>query len=132
MQLFNSTRGDTRPCPEWWMLHRDKCYYFSTNKTTWNKSEEDCISRGAQLIVVEDQEDLDLLRQQSRVHLSFWIGLRRKEAWEWINGQAFNPSWFSSDSTDRGDCACQTVVGIHSVICSKNQHWICQKGAADM
>ncbi|XP_051790580.1 killer cell lectin-like receptor subfamily B member 1B allele B isoform X2 [Erpetoichthys calabaricus] len=121
-----------QPCPEWWVLHREKCYYFSTNKTTWTLSEEDCISRGAQLIVVEDQEELELLRQQSRIHLTFWIGLRRKEGWAWINRQAFNSNWFSSDSTHSGDCACQTVVGIHSVNCSMNQHWICQKEVADM
>uniref|UniRef100_A0A8C4SM55 Killer cell lectin-like receptor subfamily G member 1 n=2 Tax=Erpetoichthys calabaricus TaxID=27687 RepID=A0A8C4SM55_ERPCA len=121
-----------RSCPEWWLLYKENCYYFSTNKSMWNTSREDCRSRGAHLIIVEDQQELDLLRQQSRVHLTFWIGLRKRENWMWNSGEAFNTSRFISDSTDQGDCDCLTQKGMTKLNCSMIHHWICEMTATHL
>ncbi|XP_039621079.1 killer cell lectin-like receptor subfamily B member 1B allele B isoform X1 [Polypterus senegalus] len=120
----------TNPCPEWWVRYKDKCYYISTNKTTWNTSAEDCMSQGAQLIMMEDQEELELLRHQCRVHLSFWIGLRRKVDWKWIDGRAFNST--SSDLIGQGSCACLTGKKIQSLNCDQDLYWICKKWSSYM
>ncbi|XP_039621081.1 killer cell lectin-like receptor subfamily G member 1 [Polypterus senegalus] len=115
-----------RSCPEWWQLYKENCYYFSTNKSTWDTSREDCRSRGANLIKVEDQQELDLLRQQSRVHLTFWIGLKRRDKWRWYTGQAFDTNRFIPGSNDIGECGGLTEKGITKLNCSLNHHWICE------
>ncbi|XP_039598769.1 C-type lectin domain family 4 member A-like [Polypterus senegalus] len=55
MKLMES---QTKCCPELWVPNKENCYYLSTNKTTWQMSKDDCTSRGAQLAVIEDEEEL--------------------------------------------------------------------------
>ncbi|XP_051790688.1 NKG2-A/NKG2-B type II integral membrane protein-like isoform X2 [Erpetoichthys calabaricus] len=45
-------------CPDLWIKRRKNCYYFSVNKTTWEKSNWQCGSHGSQLAAAEDEEDL--------------------------------------------------------------------------
>lgn len=39
-----------------WLLHKEKCYWFSTTILSWEKSKNDCIAKKSQLAVIYDQE----------------------------------------------------------------------------
>uniref|UniRef100_A0A8C4T1R2 C-type lectin domain-containing protein n=1 Tax=Erpetoichthys calabaricus TaxID=27687 RepID=A0A8C4T1R2_ERPCA len=86
-------------CPESWLLFNTKCYYFSTNKLTWNKSRDFCTSMGGHLVIIESEEE-----QQSGVNFllnttaktmdkSYWIGLtdqKIENKFFWVNNESLN------------------------------------------
>uniref|UniRef100_A0A8C4TEF0 Uncharacterized protein n=1 Tax=Erpetoichthys calabaricus TaxID=27687 RepID=A0A8C4TEF0_ERPCA len=64
-----TTAGDTQLCPfylvidkpnkccsDMWTKYKENCYYFSINKTTWERSSQQCVSHGSQIAVAEDEE----------------------------------------------------------------------------
>uniref|UniRef100_A0A8C4TG45 Uncharacterized protein n=1 Tax=Erpetoichthys calabaricus TaxID=27687 RepID=A0A8C4TG45_ERPCA len=66
-----TTAGDTQLCPfylvidkpnkccsDMWTKYKENCYYFSINKTTWERSSQQCVSHGSQIAVAEDEEVL--------------------------------------------------------------------------
>ncbi|XP_069574666.1 C-type lectin domain family 3 member A-like isoform X1 [Brachyistius frenatus] len=88
-------------CLPGWSLLNSSCYLFSykqssTAKKNWPDSRADCISRGSDLVVIDDQEEQRLVSVsiekmrggQDRSENGFWIGLRDTETegtWVWIN-----------------------------------------------
>ncbi|XP_039621067.1 C-type lectin domain family 2 member B-like [Polypterus senegalus] len=117
-------------CPESWVQYSGSCYYFSVNKTTWNASEVDCISQGAHLVVVKDEEELRFLYLQCRIFVSFWLGLKRNplQDWVWIDERPYTLTRMNSrDLTKNGDCAFLENTSVRSYDCSKEKHWICKK-----
>ncbi|XP_028670855.2 killer cell lectin-like receptor subfamily B member 1A isoform X4 [Erpetoichthys calabaricus] len=117
-------------CPVLWVLNKENCYYFSTNKTTWQMSKDDCTSREAQLAVTEDEEELRFLILECRFFLGFWIGLKRnsQQEWRWINERPVNPTWMNQTDQDR-ECALLEKESIYSYNCSHEKHWICKMRA---
>ncbi|XP_039621035.1 killer cell lectin-like receptor subfamily B member 1B allele A isoform X2 [Polypterus senegalus] len=116
-------------CPDLWIKCRMNCYYFSMNKTTWERSSSKCESNGSQLAVAEDEEELDFLIDYCRSYLTFWIGLKRnpEEAWTWINEQLFNLTWKTQVKENDGDCAYVGKQSVQSKSCSTDLHWVCKK-----
>ncbi|KAJ7317284.1 hypothetical protein JRQ81_003446, partial [Phrynocephalus forsythii] len=53
--LVNST---CRLCPGHWNFHRDKCYWKSQHVKTWNQSRDDCLRKNAELLVIQDKEEM--------------------------------------------------------------------------
>ncbi|ETE69925.1 NKG2-D type II integral membrane protein, partial [Ophiophagus hannah] len=47
-------------CPGNWSYHDGKCYWISKEPGTWDKSQEDCRARGAQMLVLKEQEEMNL------------------------------------------------------------------------
>uniref|UniRef100_A0A8C4VWQ0 Uncharacterized protein n=1 Tax=Gopherus evgoodei TaxID=1825980 RepID=A0A8C4VWQ0_9SAUR len=45
-------------CPPNWLLHRDKCYWVSKEKTPWNKSRDVYSKRNARLLMIRDQDEM--------------------------------------------------------------------------
>uniref|UniRef100_A0A8C4XGY4 C-type lectin domain-containing protein n=1 Tax=Erpetoichthys calabaricus TaxID=27687 RepID=A0A8C4XGY4_ERPCA len=70
-------------CPESWLLFNTKCYYFSTNKLTWNKSRDFCTSMGGHLVIIETKT----------MDKSYWIGLtdqKIENKFFWVNNESLN------------------------------------------
>ncbi|KAG2464513.1 CD69 protein, partial [Polypterus senegalus] len=120
-------------CSDMWTKYKENCYYFSTNKTTWERSSQQCVSYGSQLVVAEDEEVLTFLIGCCRAYLTFWIGLNRKpeETWTWINGQHFDLNWWTLGVSAGGHCACVAQESIESLNCSSQHHWICRMAVAN-
>ncbi|XP_039620441.1 killer cell lectin-like receptor subfamily B member 1B allele A isoform X2 [Polypterus senegalus] len=116
-------------CPDLWIKRRKNCYYFSVNKTTWERSSWQCKSHGSQLAAAEDEEELDFLIDYCRSYSTFWIGLKRnsKDGWTWIDEQFFNLNWKTQVKEDGGDCAFVRKQSVQSKTCSTDLHWICKK-----
>ncbi|XP_015224748.1 PREDICTED: C-type lectin domain family 4 member A-like, partial [Cyprinodon variegatus] len=65
-------------------------YYISTSRKSWHESRKDCLERGADLLIINSQEEQKFMIQFKR---PFWIGLiyaAREKEWKWIDGTLLN------------------------------------------
>ncbi|XP_059112907.1 killer cell lectin-like receptor subfamily B member 1A isoform X2 [Peromyscus eremicus] len=119
-------------CPKDWLPHRDKCIYFSQDSNMWNHSLADCATKGATLLLIQDQEELRSIKDSAKGKGDFfWIGLNytlTDKKWRWING-----STLSSDvlqifgETTKDSCASISNDKVVSESCGSDNNWICQK-----
>ncbi|NXA22959.1 KRBBB protein, partial [Ibidorhyncha struthersii] len=92
---------------------------------------EDCVNRGAALLMPGDQDELgflnEILRRPTRY---FWIGLSLPstgKGWTWLNGSRLDQSRLRGKD---GSCGVAREGRISSDSCSSALQWICQKEAA--
>ncbi|XP_024001545.2 C-type lectin domain family 4 member E-like, partial [Salvelinus sp. IW2-2015] len=75
-----------KTCPRGWQKFESSWYFLSTETKTWNESREDCLERGADLVIVtSDKEQEFLVKLKKR----FWIGLTdsvNEGTWKWVDG----------------------------------------------
>uniref|UniRef100_A0A3Q1H6E8 C-type lectin domain-containing protein n=1 Tax=Anabas testudineus TaxID=64144 RepID=A0A3Q1H6E8_ANATE len=92
---------DTCPkCEEGWELHGGKCYYFSTSKSTWDQSRDDCRRGGGDLSIsstlpVQSFLELRLREKMNCDEDKFWIGLtdsKEEGKWLWVDDSPLNTS----------------------------------------
>ncbi|KYO29947.1 killer cell lectin-like receptor subfamily B member 1B allele A [Alligator mississippiensis] len=122
-----------RLCPVDWKLHGDKCYWVSSKPKSWSESREDCAARSSQLLLIQDREELDFMKNLTKANKHFWIGLfvpSPEKGWTWLNGSQLNPAVLPVPSLPEGK-VCGAVSGnqIQSESCSTGFLWICQKDA---
>ncbi|CAL8260900.1 unnamed protein product [Gadus morhua 'NCC'] len=85
-------------CPNTWDKFRCKCYRISTEWLSWNESREFCVSQGADLLVVDNKEEMDFISKATLYH-DFWLGATDEAGegmWRWVDGTVLsldNPSW---------------------------------------
>ncbi|XP_062411025.1 C-type lectin domain family 4 member M-like isoform X1 [Sardina pilchardus] len=75
-----------RSCPEGWLTYGSSCYYISNSHRNWTASRDQCLERGADLIVINSQEEQEFVRALS---VRAWIGLCYSEehrVWKWVDG----------------------------------------------
>ncbi|XP_029950551.1 CD209 antigen-like protein C [Salarias fasciatus] len=154
--LYNQTQQDKAVCEivtepdelrnvsnqlfqEGWVYFRSSFYYISLTKKTWQESRDDCLSRGADLTIIDSQEEQDFLR---RISKRMWIGLTeraQKGTWRWVDGTLLNTSyWFPGEPNDdlgREENCAETNFGDvknnwNDWPCDYQNHWICEKKVA--
>ncbi|KAJ8414650.1 hypothetical protein AAFF_G00038520 [Aldrovandia affinis] len=84
---FISLKRVCRPCPWGWEQSHSKCYYFSTGTKSWDDSRNDCIKQGADLVVIDSEEEQEFISKHTK-HPS-WIGLSdsgTEGGWLWLDG----------------------------------------------
>ncbi|XP_056434242.1 natural killer cells antigen CD94-like [Gadus chalcogrammus] len=85
-------------CPGGWDRFGCKCYGLSKERESWNKSREFCVSQGADLLVVDSEEEMDFIYGKD---LNGWLGATDEASegmWRWVDGTVLsvvNPAWFS-------------------------------------
>ncbi|XP_051793886.1 CD209 antigen-like protein A [Acanthochromis polyacanthus] len=63
------------------------CYLLSQESGSWNKSREDCRSKGADLVVINSAEEQTFLSEVASTNT--WIGLndiQTEGTWMWVDG----------------------------------------------
>ncbi|CAL8329364.1 unnamed protein product [Boreogadus saida] len=84
-------------CPGGWDKFGCKCYSYSRQWGSWNKSRESCVTHRADLVVVDSKEEMDFI--SSRYEGKIWLGATDEASegmWRWVDGtvlSADNPSW---------------------------------------
>ncbi|CAI5691486.1 unnamed protein product [Oreochromis niloticus] len=87
-------------CDEGWEQHGGKCYYFSTNKSSWTESRDDCRAKGGDLVKIDNWCEQIFLktrlnRKMDEFDDMFWIGLTdavEEGRWLWLDGSPLNTS----------------------------------------
>ncbi|XP_042304686.1 killer cell lectin-like receptor subfamily F member 1 isoform X1 [Sceloporus undulatus] len=133
-QGISSVNSTCQVCPAYWVLHRDKCYWFQSKNPlkTWNNSRDDCLARKSQLLVIQDMEDMDFVTENiTNVHYTYWIGFSLSlpmKNWIWVTGSQVSKSLFQEQKHEE-DKHCGAIKNkkIISEPCSSILRWICQK-----
>lgn len=142
-------------CQLGWNLIKSSCYYFSSrlesnSKKNWLDSRADCISKGGDLLVIDNLEEQLLVSATIPVQRTssgqwwergYWIGLTDavlKGTWVWVNNvtEVQTVYWRSgqpkSDGPQSGDCAAllyssDTNRMWYNGNCQDHQYnWICE------
>ncbi|XP_039357867.1 killer cell lectin-like receptor subfamily B member 1B allele B [Mauremys reevesii] len=120
-------------CPRDWLLHGDKCYWVSKVIKGWEQSREDCLMKRAQLLVINDWEEMAFVGNSTQDQRQMWIGLNITspgKTWTWQDGSPVNQTLFPVfDPKKENNCASVKKNKIHSDICPTELKWICQKAA---
>ncbi|XP_076605365.1 uncharacterized protein LOC143332028 [Chaetodon auriga] len=152
----SALEGTCGRCLPTWILHNSSCYYFSYTDSSnvaknWPDSRADCISRGADLIVIDNQEEqkfvsgsIENLRGVHNVwDNGFWIGLTdtgTEGTWVWINNvtEVEQGYWMDGEPNDYGHHGEDCGVAVYSAnnpwktrfdaSCqNRERHWVCEK-----
>ncbi|KAM8880079.1 CD209 antigen-like protein C isoform 1-T1 [Spinachia spinachia] len=72
---------------EGWVYVRPSFYYISSSKKPWLESRNDCLNRGADLVVINSRNEQDFARKFELQYT--WIGLTSGDtnnSWIWVDG----------------------------------------------
>ncbi|KAJ8001169.1 hypothetical protein DPEC_G00188490 [Dallia pectoralis] len=75
-------------------------YFISTDKKNWNESRQDCLDKGANLLIINSQEEQIFINgHKSRS----WIGLTDSETeniWKWVDGSPLITQYWRNKQPD--------------------------------
>uniref|UniRef100_A0A673Y985 CD209 antigen-like protein E n=1 Tax=Salmo trutta TaxID=8032 RepID=A0A673Y985_SALTR len=121
-----------------WQKFESSWYFLSTETKTWEESREDCLKRGADLVIINsDKEQEFLFNLKKRV----WIGLTdsvTEATWIWVDGTTlttgywYNPQPDNAGPTGEEDCVeiqqdQRPLKAWNDLSCDSKLNWICEK-----
>uniref|UniRef100_A0A673Y9J5 C-type lectin domain-containing protein n=1 Tax=Salmo trutta TaxID=8032 RepID=A0A673Y9J5_SALTR len=127
--------------PICWQKFESSWYFLSTETKTWEKSREDCVKRGADLVIINsNMEQTFLFNLEKRV----WIGLTdsvNEGTWKWVDDTPLTTRYWYDPQPDNGggkvingEEHCVEIRTDQSLpnawndlSCAENLHWICEK-----
>ncbi|XP_045567498.1 C-type lectin domain family 4 member F-like isoform X2 [Salmo salar] len=128
-------------CQEGWRYFDSRLYFLSSEKKTWKESRQDCLERGADLVMINSREEQTFL---FNLHMRAWIGLTdsvTEKTWKWVDGTSLTTGYWGTGQPDNGrlfsgqeDCVeiyygqDDPVKTWNDDICGTNHNWICEKG----
>ncbi|XP_052320989.1 C-type lectin domain family 4 member E-like isoform X2 [Oncorhynchus keta] len=138
MRKFSNLK---QTCPDGWQKFNSSWYFLSTETKTWKESREDCLERGADLVIVNSDMEQFLLG----LNKGAWIGLTdsvTEGTWRWVDDTPLTISYWHSQQPDNGrddpkngeeDCVelnietWRPAKAWNDQSCLDNRHWICEK-----
>ncbi|CAJ1053673.1 CD209 antigen-like protein A [Xyrichtys novacula] len=124
---------------EGWVHFYSSLYYISPIKTSWQKSRNDCLSRGADLAIINSREEQNFLGKINRM---MWIGLtreRKQDTWVWVDGSPLNQSYWDVGEPNNYQGKVEDCVEVNHEDaenswndrqCKDLNLWICEKTVA--
>ncbi|KAG9260030.1 C-type lectin domain family 4 member M-like, partial [Astyanax mexicanus] len=123
-------------CPPGWKKFMSSCYYISINMQTWDQSRMDCRGKGADLVIINSEEEQEFIKRQGK---GVWIGLTDAEeegVWKWLRCiLCFGPRfWMAGEpnSFARAEDCVFSKVGTFTLQtwldmpCCAENIWICE------
>ncbi|XP_077950470.1 C-type lectin domain family 10 member A-like [Gasterosteus aculeatus] len=125
-------------CQRGWYQIQKSCFVFYDRETpselkTWEEARENCRGRDADLVVVHDEEEKNVIDGNVTnipVSKGYWMGLRVEGGtWKWIDGtDLMNASWIGPPA--EGHCAVSLPTRTWtSVKCDEKRTRICSQKA---
>ncbi|XP_028993469.1 CD209 antigen-like protein E [Betta splendens] len=130
-----------KACPAGWRMFGCSCYLLSSRSGPWTVGRNDCIRRGAHLVVIKSREEQTFVSGITKK--AAWIGLSdrgHEGSWTWIDGTPLTSNsaqfWWKDEpnnSGPTGDEDCVEITGYRArwndMRCDASQRWICEKEA---
>uniref|UniRef100_A0A8C9SF31 C-type lectin domain-containing protein n=1 Tax=Scleropages formosus TaxID=113540 RepID=A0A8C9SF31_SCLFO len=126
-----------KACPQGWTCFSSKLYYISTERKSWSESQKDCKERGADLVIINNEEEQDFISQFTG---PFWIGLSDREregTWKWVDGTTLQEGqgyWKENqpDNYNENESCAETAKSNsqktwNDFQCDEKLSWICEK-----
>ncbi|XP_073319990.1 C-type mannose receptor 2-like [Pagrus major] len=117
-----------------WVYFRGSFYYVSSTKRTWDQSRDDCLQKGADLMIINGKEEQDFA---NRFQKYMWIGLtdsQREGTWKWVDGTLLTKSYWASGEPNGGtqeNCGdikkYDAEKSWNDESCSHSLYWVCEK-----
>ncbi|XP_067290006.1 C-type lectin domain family 4 member F-like isoform X2 [Pseudorasbora parva] len=85
-------KNDLQMSLDGWIHYKFSLYIISSEKKSWTESRRYCTERGADLIIINNKEEQDFVKNISDV-TSVWIGLTDSDVegrWKWVDGSSLN------------------------------------------
>ncbi|CAJ1053402.1 CD209 antigen-like protein C [Xyrichtys novacula] len=124
-------------CPQGWLMFASSCYYISSQQKNWDDSHEDCLQRGANLVVIDSRLEQAFLMGFTP---AAWVGMTDRDQegkWVWVDGTEVNKKrllWAQGQpdgafgGEDCGDLRTMiSFLGLNDYNCSSRTQWICEK-----
>ncbi|XP_073685572.1 CD209 antigen-like protein D isoform X2 [Garra rufa] len=115
-----------------WITYKHSSYYISSEWKNWTESREDCLQRGADLIIINDKEEQDFITVATSANI-VWIGLNefhKEGVWKWVDGSTLTTEFWrhGEPNNNVGDEDC-VVSHFHwaDYPCDFTFVWICEK-----
>uniref|UniRef100_UPI0037E952C7 CD209 antigen-like protein C n=1 Tax=Semicossyphus pulcher TaxID=241346 RepID=UPI0037E952C7 len=127
---------EVRSCPRGWLMFASSCYYFSSQRRSWDDSLEDCVQRDANLVIIDNRQEQDFLTGFTE---AAWVGMTDREeegTWIWVDGTVVEKDrlrWALGQPDDAyGGEDCGDIhtmidfIGLNDYNCSTRNQWICE------
>ncbi|XP_064870407.1 C-type lectin domain family 4 member M-like [Oncorhynchus nerka] len=129
-------------CPERWQKVESSWYFLSTETKTWKESREDCLERGADLVIINSDKEQEFL---FNINKGVWIGLTdsvTEGTWRWVDRTPLTTRrYWSPNQPDNGggkpEYGEEDCVQIHEeqsprtswndLSCDSKLNWVCEK-----
>lgn len=89
-------------CADGWLNCGQSCFFLSGVRMTWDEGQKHCLGKGGNLAIVTNQTVQNFLTKNGG--LTYWIGLRLKGSWAWVDDTPLAGSYWSN-LTAGGNCA---------------------------
>ncbi|XP_051245547.1 CD209 antigen-like protein E isoform X8 [Dicentrarchus labrax] len=128
-------------CPEGWRKFGYSCYFKSNEWKTWYDSRSDCQNKGADLVIINNEEEQKFVTELNWYGDS-WIGLQGTNGkwtgsgwvweWKWVDSSPLTQTFWASGmpygSQNQYTAACCDTQGKWKVSSSYDtKNWICEK-----
>ncbi|KAF4114197.1 CD209 antigen-like protein C [Onychostoma macrolepis] len=118
-----------------WKCHQSSLYFISSEKKSWTDSRRYCTDRGADLIIINNREEQDFVKNIISFGDLVWIGLTDRDVegrWKWVDGsdvtfRFWQPGEPNSFQGKEEDCAVTHSPGWVDYPCDYSSKWICEK-----
>ncbi|KAI9525336.1 hypothetical protein NQZ68_005881 [Dissostichus eleginoides] len=119
-----------------WVYFSGSFYRISSTMKTWQDSRKDCQQRGADLMIINSQEEQDFTGQYKHVT---WIGLTDRDTegeWKWVDGTQLTTRFWHSGEPNSHQKINEDCVNINhfdnqnswnDAPCENEYLWICEK-----
>ncbi|XP_021335186.3 uncharacterized protein [Danio rerio] len=117
-----------------WFYYQSSFYFISSEEKSWSESRRYCSDRGADLIIVNNSEEQDILNKLSG-RIAVWIGLTgsgKNRSWTWIDGTNMTTAlWSHGEPNEAGGeiCAVSHSSEWSDYKCHYSFQWICEKSS---
>uniref|UniRef100_A0A3B3H7A8 C-type lectin domain-containing protein n=1 Tax=Oryzias latipes TaxID=8090 RepID=A0A3B3H7A8_ORYLA len=133
-KVFQNVDRKTR-CPKKWIGFGSSCYFLSEESKTWDEAREFCRARGADLVVINTEEENEFISALKKQQV--WIGLTDRDlegTWKSVDGSSLNLTFWGSGQPDDydkeedcGETNFEFLGHWNDVPCHLSRQLICEK-----